>query len=215
MTDLCDTGVLLWSEQQAGLLRRRAAGELINEADLDWPHAAKEIEALGKSERPVLAGHIATVIEHLAKLEASPATAPRAGWQETVLRARADIGDILDSSPSLRRMLEAGSPAGTSAPCAWSRPCWRCTVKHRECRWTASNTAPTRCSGRGSRRRDILQAKVVLRTCRTVARGANHAVERDQPGGYPPHSQGPATRSGRCSGRPGRPETMSSGQRWP
>ena len=87
-------------------MRRRAAGELIDEAELDWPHVAEETEGLGKSERWALASHIATIIEHLAKLEASPATDPRAGWQETVLRARADIDDILDSSPSLRRSLD-------------------------------------------------------------------------------------------------------------
>jgi hypothetical protein len=107
MNDLYDTDLLLWSEHQAALLRRRAAGELINEAELDWPHVAEEIEALGKSERSALASHIAIVIEHLAKLEASPAIEPRAGWQETILRARADIDDILESSPSLRPTLDA------------------------------------------------------------------------------------------------------------
>jgi hypothetical protein len=107
MNDLYDTDVLLWSERQAALLRRRAAGELINEAELDWPHVAEEIEALGKSERAALASHTAIVIEHLAKLEASPAIEPRAGWQETVLRARADIDELLESSPSLRPSLDA------------------------------------------------------------------------------------------------------------
>jgi hypothetical protein len=107
MNDLYDTDLLQWSEHQAGLLRRRAAGELINEAELDWPHVAEEIEALGKSERSALASRIGTIIEHLAKLETSPALAPRIGWQETVLRARADIDEILDSSPSLRPTLDA------------------------------------------------------------------------------------------------------------
>jgi hypothetical protein len=107
MSALYDTDVLRWSERQAALLRRRAAGELINEAELDWPHVAEEIEALGKSERAALASHIAIVIEHLAKLEASPAREPRTGWQETILRARADIDEILTSSPSLRPTLDA------------------------------------------------------------------------------------------------------------
>lgn len=102
MNDLYDTDLLQWSEHQGALLRRRAAGELINEAELDWPHVAEEIEALGKSERSALASRIATIIEYLAKLEASPAIEPRIGWQETVLRARADIEDVLENSPSLR-----------------------------------------------------------------------------------------------------------------
>jgi len=45
MTDLYDADILAWSEHQAALLRRRAAGELVNEADLDWPNLADEIEA--------------------------------------------------------------------------------------------------------------------------------------------------------------------------
>ena len=107
MDSVYDRDILEWSEQQAALLRRRAAGELISEADLDWPHVAEEIEALGKSERSALASHIATVIEHLAKLEASPAIEPRIGWQETVLRARTDIDELLQSSPSLCPSLDA------------------------------------------------------------------------------------------------------------
>lgn len=107
MNDVYDTDLLQWSEHQGALLRRRAAGEPIDEAELDWPHVAEEIEALGKFERSALASHIATIIEHLAKLEASPAIEPRIGWQETILRARADIEDVLAGSPSLRPTQDA------------------------------------------------------------------------------------------------------------
>ena len=41
--------ILLWSERQAELLRRRAAGELVNDAELDWPNIAEEIEDVGRS----------------------------------------------------------------------------------------------------------------------------------------------------------------------
>jgi hypothetical protein len=50
MSDLYDTDVLEWSERQADLLRRLAAGERVNSADLDWQHVAEEIEDVGKSE---------------------------------------------------------------------------------------------------------------------------------------------------------------------
>jgi len=43
-----DTDVLLWSEHQAGLLRRRAAGELVNDAELDWHNIAEEIESVAR-----------------------------------------------------------------------------------------------------------------------------------------------------------------------
>jgi hypothetical protein len=39
MSDLYDDDIVLWSERQSDLLRRRAAGELVNEAELDWPNS--------------------------------------------------------------------------------------------------------------------------------------------------------------------------------
>jgi hypothetical protein len=38
---------------------------------------------------------------HLLKLEASPASDPRSGWQETIVQQRGDIERILADSPSL------------------------------------------------------------------------------------------------------------------
>ena len=73
-----DTDVFLWSEHQADLLRRVAAGENIND-QVDWPHIIEEVETVGRSERAALHSHIAVVLEHLIKLQASPATDPRNG----------------------------------------------------------------------------------------------------------------------------------------
>ena len=100
-----ETDVLLWSERQGELLRRRAAGELVNEAELDWSNIAEEIESLGRAERAGLRSHISTVLEHLIKLQASPATDPRNGWKETINRTRDDIDRALEDSPSLRRLV--------------------------------------------------------------------------------------------------------------
>lgn len=55
MSDLYDDDTLLWSQRQAELLRRRAAGELVNDAELDCPNIAEEIESVGISERRALA----------------------------------------------------------------------------------------------------------------------------------------------------------------
>lgn len=96
-----DTDTATWSEQQADLLRRLAAGERVNDL-VDWENIAEEIESVGKSQRLALASHMLRVLEHLMKLEASPATAPRRGWRETVRRARAEIEELLEESPSLR-----------------------------------------------------------------------------------------------------------------
>jgi hypothetical protein len=100
-----DADILVWSERQAELLRRRAAGELVNDAELDWPNIAEEIESLGRSERSALRSHIATVLEHLIKLQASSPIDPRNGWIETINRARDDIERALIDSPSMRGLV--------------------------------------------------------------------------------------------------------------
>ena len=103
--------VVTWAERQAVLLRRIAAGEQVNE-QVDWEEIAEEIESVGASERRSLASHIRNIIEHLAKLEASPARDPRDGWQATIQRARADIEDLLRGQPKP----EAGARSGCHAP---------------------------------------------------------------------------------------------------
>ena len=102
MDDLYDTDIVTWSEQQAALLRRRAAGELVNEAELDWSNIAEEIDDVGKRERDALESRIATVLLHLFRLIASPAAQPRAGWRVTVREPRRHIHRILKRNPSLR-----------------------------------------------------------------------------------------------------------------
>ena len=101
-----DTDAVLWSERQADLLRRLAAGERVND-QVDWENVAEEIDSVGRSQRIALSSHIAVVLEHLMKLEASPAMEPRRGWEETVRRARLDIKRLLADSPSLRRTVGA------------------------------------------------------------------------------------------------------------
>lgn len=49
MGDLYDTDILTWSERQAALLRRLAAGERVNE-DLDWANVIEEVESVGRSD---------------------------------------------------------------------------------------------------------------------------------------------------------------------
>jgi hypothetical protein len=44
MSDLYDTDILLWSEQQAAAIRRRAANEI------DWENVAEEIESVGNEQ---------------------------------------------------------------------------------------------------------------------------------------------------------------------
>lgn len=74
MSELYDADVYEWAQQQAALLRRRAAGELVNEAELDWPNIAEEIEDLGRSEVRACCSLFALAIAHELKARTWPDT---------------------------------------------------------------------------------------------------------------------------------------------
>ena len=48
MSDLYDTDILAWSDRQADLLRRMAAGERVND-QVDWENVAEEIQDMGNN----------------------------------------------------------------------------------------------------------------------------------------------------------------------
>ena len=101
MRSLYDTDLFAWSVEQAHALRE-ARRQRVN-VPVDWENVAEEIESLGKSERRTLGSRIGTVIEHLLKLEVSPATSPAGAWRDTIRHTRREITKILAESPSLRR----------------------------------------------------------------------------------------------------------------
>jgi hypothetical protein len=104
MTDLktlYETDTAAWSEHQAAALRAAARGG--SNQLLDWDNLAEEIEDLAKSRRLRLRSQIVRIIQHLVKLEYSPAIDPRKGWRRTIRQARIDIEGVLEESPSLKR----------------------------------------------------------------------------------------------------------------
>lgn len=107
MTDLktlYDEDTAAWSEQQATALR--AAARTGSNQLLDWSNLAEEIESLGKALRLGLRSQISRIIQHHVKLLHSPALDPRKGWRRTIRQARAEIRQILNDSPSLKREMD-------------------------------------------------------------------------------------------------------------
>jgi Domain of unknown function DUF29 len=102
-TNLYDRDFLLWTQEQSAALRQAKDSNL----PLDWENLAEEIESLGKSQRAELNSQIRRILRHLFKLAASPAKDPRAGWRATIREARADIEELLETSPSLRREVDS------------------------------------------------------------------------------------------------------------
>jgi len=98
-----DEDFFAWTEDQARALRE--AGARRENAPVDWENVAEEIESVGKSDRRALESRLTRLIEHLLKLEWSPAGEPRAGWRRTVREQRREIALLLEDSPSLRGRL--------------------------------------------------------------------------------------------------------------
>jgi hypothetical protein len=104
MDTLYNTDILLWSEHQAALLRRRAAGELVNDAELDWPNIAEEIESVGSEQRHAVESLLLRTLLHLLKAEAWPSSRDVPHWRSEarLFRAQARRRFV----PSMRQRLD-------------------------------------------------------------------------------------------------------------
>jgi hypothetical protein len=83
-----DSDILLWSEHQAALLRRRAAGELVNDADLDWANIAEEIEAVGSEQLHAVQSLLGQALRHMLKAEAWPLSRDAPNWRADAIDFR-------------------------------------------------------------------------------------------------------------------------------
>ena len=96
--ELYEDDFYVWSQRQAELLRARRYDEL------DLEHLIEEVEDLGGALKRSVRSRVRTIIEHLLKLQHSPAVDLRPGWRDTVRTQRSDLLD--DLTPTLRRELE-------------------------------------------------------------------------------------------------------------
>jgi hypothetical protein len=94
---LYEKDLYVWSQNQAALLR---AGRF---DELDLENLIEEVEDVGGALKRSVRSRVRTIIEHLLKLEHSPATDPRLGWRSTIRAQRSGLVD--DLTPSLRRDL--------------------------------------------------------------------------------------------------------------
>jgi hypothetical protein len=95
---LYDQDFYVWTEVQAELLRQRRFDEL------DLPNLIEEVEGLGDSKKSAVLSNATVVIEHLLKLQHSPATDPRPGWMDSILEHRNRLEYEL--TPRLRQILQ-------------------------------------------------------------------------------------------------------------
>ena len=92
---------LLWTEEQARLLRRVASGERSAAAAVDWASVIEELEGVARSDIRACRSLLRAAMEHLLKLHAWPGDRSARHWAN---EARAALDDAREAfSPSMRR----------------------------------------------------------------------------------------------------------------
>jgi uncharacterized protein DUF29 len=126
MASLYDDDILLWSEQQAELLRRLARGERVNDA-LDFENLVDEVESAGRSEFQAVESLLDVALTHLLLVHGAVRAEPVAHWKAEALAAlakaarrvspsmvgRLDLADIwsVARSVALAKLAAGGRPA--------------------------------------------------------------------------------------------------------
>jgi len=109
--DLYNRDILAWSQRQAELLRRLAAGERVN--DLDWPHVIEEVEDVGRSELNACQSLLGRALDHLLKLYYWPEHPSAMHWRR---EARVFLRDAARAfSPSMRQAIDLDALYRTAA----------------------------------------------------------------------------------------------------
>ena len=102
MSELYDADILEWSERQAALLRRVAAGEMSNKAP-DWENVIEEIESVGREQLHAVESLLIQALLHMLKAEAWPLSSAAPGWQAKARRIRSDAARRF--APSMRQRI--------------------------------------------------------------------------------------------------------------
>ena len=100
--NLYEQDVLAWSEQQAGLLRRVAAGEAVHEAP-DWPNIIEEVGSVGNEQLHAVASLLVQALIHMLKAQAWPLSRDVPHWQAEARVVRGDAADRF--APSMRQKI--------------------------------------------------------------------------------------------------------------
>lgn len=95
---LYDEDFALWVEEQVAALR---AGDV---AALDLPNLIEELEGLSKRDARALGSQLKRIMAHMLKQRYQRQRASRS-WEDSIANGREEIADILEQSPSLRRIL--------------------------------------------------------------------------------------------------------------
>ena len=99
-----DTDILEWSERQAELLRRHAAGERVNDMDLDWPNIIEEVADVGRNTLRAFRSQLLQALLHDLKAQAWPLSREIPHWRSEARVARINAADAY--APSMRQKID-------------------------------------------------------------------------------------------------------------
>jgi len=103
MSDLYGDDNLLWSERQAELLRRIAAGDPVHDL-VDWEHVIGEVESVGSEQLAAVHSMLTQALIHMLKAEAWPTARDASSWRAEAIRFRGDAADRF--APSMRQKID-------------------------------------------------------------------------------------------------------------
>jgi hypothetical protein len=104
MSDVYHSDILVWSEEQAALLRRLAAGDRVND-QIDWPNVIEEIESVGNEQLHAVSSLLTQAIIHRLKAMAWPDARDADTWRAEAERFAGDAADRF--APAMRQRLDA------------------------------------------------------------------------------------------------------------
>jgi hypothetical protein len=101
---LYDADILLWSEQQAEVIRRlgRTRRDVSNELDVE--NVAEEIESVGRSELAAVKSCIRLILLHLMKLFAEADSEAARHWRSEIVAFHSEMLDRY--APSMRQRID-------------------------------------------------------------------------------------------------------------
>jgi hypothetical protein len=106
--DLYEEDFYVWTEAQAALLRERRFEAL------DLANLIEEVEGLGDAKKSAVLNNASVIIEHLLKLQHSPAQDRRRGWSESIIEHRGRLE--IELTRAAARLRPDPAHHGTEAP---------------------------------------------------------------------------------------------------
>jgi len=102
-----DTDILMWSERQAELLRRHAAGERMDDGDLDWTNIIEEVADVGRNTLRACRSQLLQALLHDLKAEAWPLSRDAPHLRSEARVARINAADAF--APSMRQRIDVAA----------------------------------------------------------------------------------------------------------